>query len=562
MPIMALLLTSAALMVGTEIACTNTVHAPSNIYYVAKNGSDSNPGTQAQPWLTIEKAATTAVAGDTVYIRGGTYNEYIQISSKLGSASSWLRFVNYPGETVIIDGTGLTTPIVRLFNDTYLELNGLQIQNSANSCAIFASGETDHLNFINLVIHDTYANAFEIANYGYGFAGNIANILIDGCNVYNVCTGGVQEGISLSTVNGFEIRNCIVHDCLQAGIDTKVGCSNGSIHNNKVYNVGQGLYIDEFGYATSNIDVYDNVFHNNGAGISLGCENGGGADMRNINIYNNILYGNTRGFNVWPGDPAPYDKTFSFVNNTLYHNADTGLTEIAFFDAAGYYQNCVVANNIIVLMAPYAQAISDPHLAVASGAITVDHNLVYDATGTYQGVSSIFGTNAIKANPLLVNPPTDCGLQAGSPAIDAGSSTLAPAFDFAGTPRPQGAGYDIGAYEYKTAPGSSPSVTTSSLPNGTVGVAYSQTLAATGGTTPYTWTIASGTLPAGLTLSSGGVISGTPTTAGGPTSVTFQVTDSTSATATKSLSITINNTPTNGHRVGAARRCIRPPRNG
>jgi hypothetical protein len=88
-----------------------------------------------------------------------------------------------------------------------------------------------------------------------------------------------------------------------------------------------------------------------------------------------------------------------------------------------------------------------------------------------------------------------------------------------------------------------PSITTSSLPNGTVGVAYTQTLAVTGGTTPYTWAIASGTLPAGLSLSSGGVISGTPTAAGGPTSVTFRVTDSGSATATKVLSITINTPP-------------------
>ena len=86
------------------------------------------------------------------------------------------------------------------------------------------------------------------------------------------------------------------------------------------------------------------------------------------------------------------------------------------------------------------------------------------------------------------------------------------------------------------------SITTSSLPNGTVGVAYSQTLVATGGTTPYTWTITSGTLPAGLSLSSSGVISGTPITSGGPTSVTFQVTDSTSAITTEALSITINST--------------------
>jgi hypothetical protein len=88
-----------------------------------------------------------------------------------------------------------------------------------------------------------------------------------------------------------------------------------------------------------------------------------------------------------------------------------------------------------------------------------------------------------------------------------------------------------------------PTITTSSLPNGTVSVAYSQTLAATGGTTPYNWSIASGTLPTGLALNTSGVISGTPTTAGGPTAVTFRVTDSTSATTTKSLSITINSPP-------------------
>jgi hypothetical protein len=47
-------------------------------------------------------------------------------------------------------------------------------------------------------------------------------------------------------------------------------------------------------------------------------------------------------------------------------------------------------------------------------------------------------------------------------------------------------------------------------------------------------------LPAGLSLSSGGVISGTPTTAGGPTALSFQLTDSASTPATKSLSIIVN----------------------
>ena len=83
--------------------------------------------------------------------------------------------------------------------------------------------------------------------------------------------------------------------------------------------------------------------------------------------------------------------------------------------------------------------------------------------------------------------------------------------------------------------------TTSPLTNGIVGTAYSQTLAATGGTTPYTWSITTGILPAGLALNaSSGAITGTPTTAGGPTSVTFKVTDSTGGSATQPISITIN----------------------
>jgi hypothetical protein len=88
-------------------------------------------------------------------------------------------------------------------------------------------------------------------------------------------------------------------------------------------------------------------------------------------------------------------------------------------------------------------------------------------------------------------------------------------------------------------------VTTSSLPLAQVGVAYSATLAASGGTAPYTWTIASGSLPAGLSLNaSTGVISGTPTTKQGSASIVFTVTDSatpTPATANSSgLTFTVN----------------------
>ena len=84
-------------------------------------------------------------------------------------------------------------------------------------------------------------------------------------------------------------------------------------------------------------------------------------------------------------------------------------------------------------------------------------------------------------------------------------------------------------------------ITTTSLSDGTVGVAYSDTLEATGGVAPYTWAITEGNLPDGLSLDpSTGKISGTPTTPG-TFNFTVQVSDSQTppATATKDLSITI-----------------------
>ena len=77
------------------------------------------------------------------------------------------------------------------------------------------------------------------------------------------------------------------------------------------------------------------------------------------------------------------------------------------------------------------------------------------------------------------------------------------------------------------------------LPNGTVQAAYSQTLTATGGTTPYAFNITSGSLPAGLTLSASGALAGTPT-AGGSFPVTIRVTDHNNFTVSQVYTLTIN----------------------
>ncbi len=90
-----------------------------------------------------------------------------------------------------------------------------------------------------------------------------------------------------------------------------------------------------------------------------------------------------------------------------------------------------------------------------------------------------------------------------------------------------------------------PVITTTTLPGGTVGKAYPATqLLASGGQSPYTWTVTAGALPAGLRMSTAGAITGTPTSTGSlktkAYAFTVQVTDAKSQRATASLSITIS----------------------
>lgn len=106
------------------------------------------------------------------------------------------------------------------------------------------------------------------------------------------------------------------------------------------------------------------------------------------------------------------------------------------------------------------------------------------------------------------------------------------------------AGTSFGNDEQFTTLANTLTILTTSLGNGFVGTAYSQTLQATGGVGAYTWTISAGSLPSWATLvSSTGVISGTPN-ATGTTSFTVKVTDADGDTATQALSITVTNSLT------------------
>lgn len=76
-------------------------------YYVAPTGSDSNPGTTTQPFLTVNKGAQVAVAGDIVEVRSGTYRERVYPKNS-GTAAQPITYRVASGATVYLKGTEAT----------------------------------------------------------------------------------------------------------------------------------------------------------------------------------------------------------------------------------------------------------------------------------------------------------------------------------------------------------------------------------------------------------------------------------------------------------------------
>src|SRR5579871_1004577 len=101
-------------------------------------------------------------------------------------------------------------------------------------------------------------------------------------------------------------------------------------------------------------------------------------------------------------------------------------------------------------------------------------------------------------------------------------------------------------------PASTPLTVSATLPSATVGASYTGSVTATGGTAPYSFSVASGQLPAGVQLAqSTGSIAGTPTT-GGSFNFAVSVADSKGASQQKSLQITVANNASSGSGGGSA----------
>jgi len=100
-----------------------------DVYYVdGTNGDDSDPGTLNEPWQTINKANSTLQAGDTVYIREGTYAADQIMPSNSGTQENRITYRNYGEELVELNGMGAGCAVY-LGDRDYITIDGFYIHN-------------------------------------------------------------------------------------------------------------------------------------------------------------------------------------------------------------------------------------------------------------------------------------------------------------------------------------------------------------------------------------------------------------------------------------------------
>jgi large repetitive protein len=171
-------------------------------------------------------------------------------------------------------------------------------------------------------------------------------------------------------------------------------------------------------------------------------------------------------------------------------------------------------------------------LVVASSGLTVVTTSLPNGVVGTPYFTALFASGGTPPYTWVVNglPP---GITASSAGALSGTPTATGSFNVAVTVTDSAGAQASKSFSMVVA---GLSITTTSLPNGVVGAAYSATLAATGGTPPYSWAVSG--LPAGISATTAGVLSGTPTAAG-PFNIAVTATDITGVQATKTFSITI-----------------------
>ncbi len=268
-------------------------------WYVATNGVDTNPGTNiAQPFATPQHAVTLSslAAGDTIYVRGGTYSLNAQVKpGKTGSAAGYIRFWAYPGELPVFDFATMPAGSTKALDvrKDYWHVKGFEVKNAPDS-GIFIGG---------------YSN------------------VIEGCVVHDCNNDGVILGsTSVKTTNAL-ILNCDSYRNFQVasggnngdGFGAKSGCGPGN-----VFRGCRSWYNSDDGWDCYDNDAYtvtlENCwsFHNgtNLWGVSGFSGNGNGFKLGGAGTHGRHVLKNCLAFD---NHSKGFDHNGSLGGHTLYN---------------------------------------------------------------------------------------------------------------------------------------------------------------------------------------------------------------------------------------------------
>jgi len=310
----------------------------------------------------------------------------------LVSPGTYTENIDFEGKNITVGSLYLTTQDASYMSQTVIDgnANGLPVVR-------FEHGETDAT-----LIGFTIQNGFTATNE------QGAGINISGGSSPTLERLVIQNNISQSGRGG-GIR------CYYAGIPT---IKNVTIRSNICSDAGGGILV-----FASSINLVNSIISSNAAPFGSGiCFHQSG--NANGSIVNCLISNNTGGGVITGSD-------IELVNCTLYGNSS----------AIDLYGESLIANSIVW----------GGHTINVGGILTVSYSSIEGGKSNINypfPLSLVWGPGNIEVDPLFVSPENgDYHLRAGSPCIDSGTSEGAPPTDIEGMPRPQGAGFDMGAYE-------------------------------------------------------------------------------------------------------------------
>ncbi len=401
--------------------------ASAETYYVAASGDDGNPGTLSEPWRTLQHAADTIGPGDTVEVRGGNYaGMYLDTS---GTAAQPIVFEAYQNETPSIVADNAITPDgINLEGASWVTVQGFTV--NGRSRAGIRAVTCEHV-----TIRGNVMDRNDVWGVLTGFCDDL---LIEN----NIASrSGEQHGIYVSNSGDRPvIRGNLIWGNRANGIHMNGDVSQG----------GDGII--------SGAIVEANVIYGNGAGGGSGINCDGVQDSL---IRNNLIYDqHASGISLYQIDGGGPSSGNRVLNNTVLI-ASNGRWALNIQDGA---VNTTARNNILLNAHPFRGSIDISFDSLPG--FTDDHNAVMDRF-TSDGGDSILTLvewqqeTGLDAHSFVATQAAlfvdagsdDFHLSPTSPALDAGETRADVPTDIAGVARPQGAGFDIGAYERPVALG-------------------------------------------------------------------------------------------------------------